>query len=267
MKSSLILERVKDHLVDVRSNFYSDKDWFVICLQGSQNYGLADEESDVDTKMLLLPSMRDLVLNNKAVSKTCIRDNNEHIDCKDTREYFKIFRKSNINFVEILFTDYWIANPLYQDLWLELLSRREELARINPYAAVNCMGGMAAEKWHALTHEYPSRMHMIEKYGVDPKQLSHLIRIKYFIDAYIAGKPYMDCIQVKGGDKDYLLRIKRTCDGMSKEEAIALGQKTYDYIHDKVQIFRQHNVNKENEELVEFMNDILYRLISRSLIK
>ena len=109
-------------------------------------------------------------------------DNDEHVDCKDTRDYFKVFRKSNINFVEILFSDYWIANPKYQDLWLELRARNEELARINPYAAVSCMKGMASEKKHALCHEYPSRMPWIEKYGYDPKQLHHIIRLNRLIN-------------------------------------------------------------------------------------
>ena len=262
-KSPYIQTRVQEHLDDALNNFYPDKDWFCICLQGSQNYGLADEESDIDTKMLLLPSLRDLVLNNKPISHTCVRDNEEHIDCKDVRDYFKIFRKSNINFVEILFTDYWIVNEKYSDLWLELLSKREELARINPYAAIGCMSGMAAEKRHALCHEYPSRMHMIEKFGYDPKQLSHLVRIRYFLDNYIAGRPYKECIDTE--HKDYLLRLKRFGDGLSKEEAIELADKTYDHIREKVTGYRNYWKNEEDPELVDFMNDILYRLITRSL--
>lgn len=152
-----IMNRLYDHL-EFALNKYPDKDWFVIALQGSQNYGVADENSDIDSKLLILPNMKDLVLDKAAVSHTVVLPNDEHCDVKDTRNYFHIFRKSNINFVEILFTDYWIVNPKYQDLWLELRARNEELARINPYAAVSCMKGMASEKLHALCHEYPSRM-------------------------------------------------------------------------------------------------------------
>lgn len=240
-------------------------DWFVVCCQGSQNYGLSDENSDVDSKMLTLPSVRELVLNLKPYNHVHEMENSEHVDMKDTREYFKIFRKSNINFVEILFTDYWIANPLYQDLWFDLLSRREELARINPYAAVSCMKGMAAEKRKALDHEYPSRMEWIKKYSFDPKQLSHIMRIRYFIERYVAGEPYKDCIDTP--HKDYLLRLKRTGDGLSKEEAIALADKTMDEITSIANDFKANITNKCNEELEEFMNIILYRLISRAIKK
>lgn len=161
-----IQNRLQEHLAYFKEAY--PQDWFVIALQGSQNYGIADEESDIDSKILIIPQLEDIIFNRKPVSNTLeMPDNNEHVDCKDIREYFKIFRKSNINFVEILFTDYWIVNNQYQDLWLTLRQNAESLARMNRFAAVSCMGGMAHEKFKAMTHEYPSRMHMIEKFGYD----------------------------------------------------------------------------------------------------
>lgn len=265
MNSQIINNRLHEHLLHAVNTY--NKDWFVICLQGSQNYGMADEESDIDSKLLLIPSLEDIVLNKKPISHTLeMPDNQEHTDCKDVRDYFKIFRKSNINFVEILFTDYWVVNHKYFDLWLELRSRAEELARINPYAAVSCMKGMASEKLHALCHEYPSRMPWIEKYGYDPKQLSHLVRIELFLYEYIKGTNYTDCIYLKNKElRDWLLQIKRNGNGMSKEEAQKFAEQSFANISKKVDNFRQFNPNKMNEELDEFLNDVLYRLISRAL--
>lgn len=264
-KSSLDIDkRLHEHLL-YALNIYN-KDWFVICLQGSQNYGVADEDSDIDSKLLLIPNLEDLVLNKSAISHTLeMPDNQEHVDCKDIRDYFKIFRKSNINFVEILFTDYWIINHKYYDLWAELRRRAEDLARINPYAAVSCMKGMAHEKRKALTHEYPSRIHMIEKFGYDPKQLSHLIRIHYFIQMYTEGLKYEECIRPK--DKEflrYLLEIKR--DGVdSLEEAIKIADYTVEAIDRIANEYRAIHPNKNNEELDNLLNDILYKVITRSL--
>ena len=260
-----INNRMHEHLLYALDVY--DKDWFVICLQGSQNYGLADESSDIDTKLLLIPSLDDLVLNKQAISHTLeMPDNQEHVDCKDVRDYFKIFRKSNINFVEILFTDYWVVNHKYYDLWAELRSRAEELARINPYAAVSCMKGMASEKLNALCHEYPSRMHWIEKYGYDPKQLSHLLRIEYFIQEYVDYIRYEDCIYPKDSEfRKYLMNVKRGNLNLSKEEAVELGQKTFDHIAQIANQYRTFNKNENDPELDEFLNNILYKLISRSL--
>ena len=36
-----------------------------IALTGSQNYDLANEDSDVDTKAIVVPTLRDLALNNR----------------------------------------------------------------------------------------------------------------------------------------------------------------------------------------------------------
>lgn len=93
-------------------------DWFVICGQGSINYpGLSDEESDVDSKLLTIPSFRDIVQNKTPLNNVHeMQDNKEHVDMKDVREYMRIARKQNINFIEVFFTNYWIANQSYKDI-------------------------------------------------------------------------------------------------------------------------------------------------------
>lgn len=263
-KDQAIMGRLKEHLESALA--VKPCDWFVICLQGSHNYGMDDQESDIDSKMLTLPSLREIVLNEKPLNYVHIMENNEHVDMKDVREYFKIFRKSNINFVEILFTDYWIVNEKYQHIWLDLRSNAEELARYNPYAAVSCMKGMASEKMHALCHEYPSRMPWIEKYGFDPKQLSHLARIKYFLDNYIEGEPYADCIYLKDAElRERLVQIKRTGLSLTKTCAVELAEDIYQYIEAKADAFRAENPNEPDEDLDNYLNEVLYELVSLAI--
>ena len=260
-----INKRLHEHVLYAINTY--NKDWFVLCLQGSQNYGMADENSDIDSKILLIPSLNDLVLNKTAISHTLeMPDNQEHVDCKDVRDYFKIFRKSNINFVEILFTDYWIVNHKYSDLWFELRRKNEELARINPYAAVSCMRGMALEKRHALCHEYPSRMEWIEEYGFDPKQLSHLARINWFIKEYTNNKPYKDCIYPESAYiRNWLIQGKRTGWGLSKEKKKKRADEFVDNITEIANSYRTIYSNEIDEKLDKFLNDILYQLISRAM--
>ena len=45
-----IINRLQEHLEAVL-NAYPEMDWFVLVAQGSMNYGLMDEESDVDSKL------------------------------------------------------------------------------------------------------------------------------------------------------------------------------------------------------------------------
>jgi hypothetical protein len=163
----------------------------------------------VDTKLIVVPTFKDIALNRKPVSTTHFRANMEHIDLKDIRLYIETFRKQNVNFLEILFTDYFAVNPLYFDEWARLVQNREEIAHMNPYRAVKAMKGVAMEKFHAMEHPYPTKLDIINKYGHDGKQTHHLIRIDDFITRFIAGEPYVDCLKPTKGLIDELQAYKR----------------------------------------------------------
>ena len=104
-------------------------------------------------------------------------ENDEHVDVKDIRLMFDCFRKQNINFVEILFTKYRILNPKYASLFQPVLDSRELIGRYNDFASLNCMVGTAMEKQKALCHPYPATIDKIERFGYDPKQLHHILRL------------------------------------------------------------------------------------------
>lgn len=204
-KTKRILDRMMEHLHKFQETYQND--WFVIALQGSQNYHMDDEHSDIDTKVLAIPNMEDLIFNKKPISHTLIMENEEHVDCKDIRLYFNTFRKQNINFVEILFSDYVIVNPKYAYYWNILVENNEKLAHMNPLAAIRCMCGMCHEKSKDLTREFPTKKELIDKYGYDSKQLCHILRIQDFLERYIAGEKYEDCLILK--DVNKLHAIKR----------------------------------------------------------
>lgn len=187
-----IMARINEHLSAVKAR-YGDR-WVGIFLYGSQNYGLDDENSDIDTKAIVLPSFPDFVCNQKPVSTVHIMENNEHVDIKDIRLMFDCIKKQNINFVEILFTKFFILNPVYADLFQPVLDSREEIARYNNYAGMNCIMGMAYEKQKAMEHPYPSTADKIAKFGYDPKQLHHAVRLWWFMQSYVNGLAYADCL-------------------------------------------------------------------------
>lgn len=159
-KRQKIMARMREHLVPVLEHCRGG--WVGLFLQGSQNYNLDYEGSDIDTKAIMLPSFSDFVLNAKPLSTTHIMENNEHVDFKDIRLMFDCIKKQNVNFVEILFTPYSIINPEYADLFQPVLDAREEIARYNNYAGMNCIMGMALEKQKAMEHPYPATMDKIE---------------------------------------------------------------------------------------------------------
>ena len=189
-----IMDRVQEHYNDALEHFPEDR-IVGIFYQGSGNYGLDYEGSDVDTKLIVTPTFEDIAMNKKAVSTTHIRENEEHIDFKDIRLYIQTFRKQNLNFLEILFTKYAITNPVYESEWNRLVNAREQIAHYAPVQAIKSMKGIAKEKYHAMEHHYPARMAWIEKFGYDPKQLHHLLRVNEYISRYIDGESYEACLQ------------------------------------------------------------------------
>lgn len=201
-----VMSRVQDHFEESLTMF--DKSRIVgIFLQGSQNYGLQIPTSDVDTKLIVTPTFDEVVLNKKPISTTHVRANDEHIDLKDIRLMLATFRKQNLNFIEILFTPYFIVNPTFADEWGRLQAQKEKIAHYSPYNAVKTMKGIAMEKYHAMEHEYPSKLEVLAKYGYDPKQLHHLLRVKEYLQRYINGESYEDCLRPR--NPEYLIAVKQ----------------------------------------------------------
>lgn len=207
LRKAQIMKRLQEHY-DEALEYFPENRIVGIFLQGSQNYGLDYEGSDIDTKLIVVPSLEDIVLNKKPVSTTHVRANDEHIDFKDVRLYMDTFRKQNLNFLEILFTPFKIINPMYADEWNRLVAAREEIARMNEFRAVKSMKGIALEKFHAMEHRYPSKIDIIDEYGYDGKQVSHLIRVDDYLERYIKGERYESCLRPTDSKRDEIMKFK-----------------------------------------------------------
>ena len=77
---------------------------------------------------------------------------------------FETFRKQNVNFVEILFSEYYFVEDHYRNYWTKLRSLGEELTHCHPSQTVRTMSGMSMEKKKALCHPYPTIKDKIDKY-------------------------------------------------------------------------------------------------------
>lgn len=196
-----IMSKVQEHYDEAVALGY---EVFCVALQGSQNYNLdmyTDEyKSDVDTKAILLPSFDDFCKGNKPTSTTHERANKEHIDLKDIRVMFETFKKQNVNFVEILFTPYYVVPEKYTEVWKQLQELGEMLVHCHPTQTVKTMAGMSFEKRKALCHPYPTIIDKIEKWGYDGKQLHHIIRVNAFMKQYISGVPFAQCLTTYDDD-------------------------------------------------------------------
>ena len=258
-----IMKRVQEHY-DEALQYFPEEQIVGVFLQGSQNYELDYEGSDVDTKLIVVPSFKDICLNKKPISTTHIRANDEHTDWKDVRLYMETFRKQNLNFLEILFTDFYIINPMYKEEWDRLVAAREFIARMNVHRAVKSMKGIAMEKFHAMEHRYPAKIDIIERYGYDGKQVSHLIRVYDYLRRYIAGESYEDCLRPS---PDLVPRIMdyKMLDRISLEEARAEALHYKALVEDLADKFCADKEDYEIPWVRELLEDVSYNIMKISV--
>ena len=254
-----IMDRLHHDMIYVQNQGYKVLGVF---LQGSQNYELDYEDSDIDTKAIVLPSFEDIVLNNQPASTTLILEDNSHIDVKDVRLMWDCFKKQNINFLEILFTKYYIVNSRYELFWNDMIEIRERIAHYDNYKAVNCISHIVEEKHAALCHPYPTLKDKIDKWGYDNKQLHHSIRGEEFLVRYINGVPYKKCLISE--KKDYLIDLKSKYI-YNLEQAKHISKSIVERvkaIRDKYLSENEHIIDTECEDT---MTDILIDILRRSL--
>ena len=160
IKDERLLDAIKNY-----KKLLEDRGYEVIYigLYGSQNYNLDDEASDIDCKAIIMPTLHDIIFR-KPTSIT-VEQPTGNIDVKDLITYYDVIKKGNFSFIEAIDTEYYIGDEYIKEL----------LKRFRPNKK-SILGAMH-EKRKALTHEYPSKTAEFEKWGFDPKQYHHIIRL------------------------------------------------------------------------------------------
>ena len=266
-----IMQRVQEHYDYLQSLGY---EVVCVCLQGSQNYGLdeySDEYvSDIDTKAIVLPPLDDFIAAAPPVSTVVIMDNNEHAEVKDIRIMFDMFKKANISYIELLFTEFKIINPEWAEFIEPLFANRELVSKYNRNQFLRCIAGMAMEKRKALCHPYPNLIEKIEKYGYDGKQLHHCVRLYNFIERFVNGESLDTCYKVKAPMHNILMNYKKQKDAygneLSQEKAIEICDyyvAEIDKIKDAA-LTEEEGLDKDAEKL---LSRILLKIIKAKMMK
>ena len=229
-----IQQRVEQHFDFVCSHYNKDHILGVF-LYGSQNYDLDCFNSDVDTKAIYVPSLEELVFD-KPISKQLDLPNGEHCEIKDIREYVNNLYKQNINFVEVLFTEYFVLNPKFEKIWKrDFIAHREDLARYDIHKAI-----------HSMSHQASHTLQQAEN-GTNPcKKLSNVGRLIYFIQRYINGEDYLTCIKPTGVDHERLYGLKyKPKEIKSYESTIEMFKMILDYYKQANYEFLNHKDTQE----------------------
>lgn len=155
---------------------------FAVILQGSQNYNLdihTDEySSDIDCKAFVMPLFKDVYSGDK-VSKV-YKNKWGQVEVKDIRLLEELLSKANPSYMELLASEYVLTSD--SKVWAEISKLLPQLVSERKALLIKCIYGMAKEKERALCHPYPATVDKIEKFGYDPKQAHHIVRLKYMME-------------------------------------------------------------------------------------
>ena len=171
---------------------------------GSHNYNLNTSESDVDYKYFIAPSFDDLYTSNMVTHNEVGKDVDYSVH--DVRKLSNVLWKSNINFIEVLFSKAYIINTKLN----ALLDNKESIARMNlPYLFDACMG-MHNLKMGRLNKSTAGTEHLLEKYGYNTKEATHAYRLPDFLCRYYKTDfmSFKEAIWYEGESRDTLLSIK-----------------------------------------------------------
>ena len=157
-----------------------------IFLRGSQNYGLTNENSDVDSVVLVFPSKEDFIMNKQAINYT-IDDGDNKIQVLDIRLFFHQLRKSSPNCLELMFTKYYHLNLDYSLFWENIVSKREEIAYLDKNRLMQSLRGFVCTNMKQFKN-------VIDK---QHKKGYQILRIWEQVCGIVNGKTYEESLQSK----------------------------------------------------------------------
>ena len=241
-----------------------------IFLYGSQNYNLDYEDSDIDLKAIVVPTINDIVFNNKPISTT-IDIPDGLCDIKDIRLMVQSWRKQNVNFMELLFTEYSYVNPLFYEFFRPLLAARETIVRYNEKRAVDCLRGFVYEKYYRLFKDTPSQHDEVTKYGYAAKQLVHMERLASLLEHYMKREPYMECLMVSPEERQKWIDLKTySPNPLSVDEVKERSQKVIEIVEDNIlnaEKYYGFTPSPQNEEVDKIFNTFIEKCLKFSFKK
>lgn len=222
-----------------------------IGLYGSQNYNLSDEQSDIDVKAIILPTLQDIIF--RKVTSTTIECENGNIDVKDLITFYDVIKKGNFSYVESIDTEYSIGDKYIKGLFKQF---RPNLKSI--------LGAMY-EKRKALTHEYPSKHSEFEKWGFDPKQHHHILRLYDLLEYNLKNNDRRSYLTYKN-DSD---RRKKLIDYKRNNNNIALSivTKDSDDFINRARELVDYNYSYEYKNIDTEINQYIEKNIKLELLK
>lgn len=189
-----IMTNLKKHYAFI-SQYIDANRIIVLALRGSQNYGLDTINSDIDSRVIYIPSNEEIEKYPEGRPEWSLEFLNECIVCHDIRQFISAIMHCDIYCLEILLSKYVIIpNAQYHAYWQYLTTQADKLANARPDLCICSIKEYLSYEIpyickDTLTHRRP-HLHK----GYDYKLLYRCLRL-YGIAKLIAKKqPFSTCM-------------------------------------------------------------------------
>ena len=187
-----VQERLAAHYAKACEH-YGEENILGVFLYGSWNYGSNLPDSDVDTKCILIPDLYHLAIKPYEVKHLDV--DGEVCECMTIQHMVDNWKKQNINFLEIMYTGYYIVSPKFIPEWFDFIAEwREALAHYDVKKAILSMGNQA--------------LHTYKQDPTDFKKQMNTIRIYHSLVRLINNHNYWYCIHSQENEAQELRRIR-----------------------------------------------------------
>lgn len=243
----------------------TDRQVILKALTGSHNYNIQDESSDKDYKVFVLPTFEDLYQGNMYSHQ--VIGEKEDYSFHDIRKLCGLFFKSNLSFLEILYSKELIIpdsiNAEQRQLIGNILALKGDIVRMNLPHLWNACGGMYLNKMKLLYKGTEGTQHLVDKYKMNTKQALHAYRILNFIERFerTGFEDFRYAMTYIGHDREFMLSIKN---GFFSPEAY---ENFINFYHDskfKTLKERYHSF-EPNEKLKHRLEEIVMELVKISI--
>lgn len=123
-----IMQGVQRHYEVLLTRFHKSQ-ILGIFYQGSGNYGADEESSDIDSWAVIIPNSHE---QESSLGTIHLEDTNEVIWVVDLNTHLNGLLSSDPDYLNSLYTKYYIVNQLYQQEWKEIKSCAELFAKNMP---------------------------------------------------------------------------------------------------------------------------------------
>lgn len=227
---------------------------------GSWNYNLQTKNSDKDFKVFVAPLFEDLY-KGQMYAHSIITDTVD-LDIHDIRKLPELLWKSNIAYLELLFSD----DITFSDDsdFDRILVLKDEISRINLPQLFKSCGGMYLNRMKKLDKATEGTEHLVDKYGYNTKEALHMYRTLDLLVRFKENgfKDFGKALKYDQFEREFMIAILNG--RFSREEFV----KFVTVYHDTyfVPLKDDYCSQKPNEDLKEELERCVMSIVKKSLL-